>query len=546
MSLFQKKNLYFIGVAVTMAVGLALRFFRIATNDFVFFDEGFYLNYHRAFYDLLTRHFSQNLEDWRHAVSAWFRLSLGSGKALWFMLADARFFVGLYRAWYVPRILAALSGALTLPLAAWMARRYFNSKAVGLLTLILLALLPSHVFYSRIGLQETTSTLFFLAGFYFYLFPRRFGPRTFLSATLLSAAYFTNYRLIFLPLHVVVTEFFLSFTEKRSFDVRKVVWHTVVFLAFLVVIGALDQAQNTIVTFSWMFHQSHLAADRFVWMNLLSYPYYLFRLENILFGLFFFATFACFFIRNYPRQHLFPFVLVCFHMGIFTFAAQKGARYIGVILPFAAMAVAAVIAEAHKRFDRAFGRVVLWSLVAVMCSFLLAKSVRLSVARSDYRPAMETLLRQDPEVKVVASQNYILNLYTSRPDQAVAVPRRFFQLAALYGAGYRYLILGPQAYVSLTDNEKPFSVELDSYLNVIDKNVAPLRVYDHFNSLVMERFVFEHSEDLGRSIAFLRRDPAGLGRLRVYDLRACLREIMIRLNRQRGQPLTGKKEAADG
>ena len=55
----------------------------------------------------------------------------------------------------------------------------------------------------------------------FYLFPRKFGFRTFISALLLVGAYFTNYRLIFIPVVVAAAEFFWAWAHKEKINAQK-------------------------------------------------------------------------------------------------------------------------------------------------------------------------------------------------------------------------------------------------------------------------------------------------------------------------------------
>ena len=517
-------------IVAVLLVGSGLRLMRAATNDFIFFDEGFYLNYNSRFYDLLETHPPDNWPDLQRAVSYWFRLSLGSGKALWFMISDARFFFGAYRQWFVPKLIAALAGIMTLGLTFLFARRFFLRLSTATLSLALLAVLPSHVFYSRLALQETLSTFFFLAGFYFYLFPRGFGPRTFLSAAMFAGAYFTNYRLILLPIHILACAAYLSFTEKRMFSIRKIVWHILAFVALLVIIGNLDQGQNTVVTFAWMFHQSHLAAKQFHAINFLSYPYYLFRLENFLFGLFFWMNLLfCWRRRDY--RYL-PFALVCLHMLMYSFAAEKGARYVCVILPFAVMAASQLGIELWERYPVRYARIIITCLALIMFLGLIQKSFDLASARTDYRLATRYLLVRDPNVKVMASQNHILNLYTPQRAQVIEIPHRFMTFIKRYQEGYRYLVIGPQAYISCGQDDRHFQPPLRSFLGFIEQRIKPIKTFNHFNAVLMERFVFEHNENLYQSIRFLKQNDPAARQLRIYDVGQCLAVMSRVIGRQ--------------
>ena len=49
--------------------------------------------------------------------------------------------------------------------------------------------------------------------------------------------------------------------------------------------------------------------------------------------------------------------------------------------------------------------------------------------------------------------------------------------------------------------------------------------FDHFDDLVLERFVFDHNENLKTSIAFLKNNDGSYGKIKVYDIGQCLDEI---------------------
>ena len=518
------KYLFWATVLILCLTGLFMRFYHITWNDFVFFDEGYYLDFNRFSYDIIAANFPDHFEKefYTKLMHHWLQLSLATGKALWFFLSDSRIFFGAYKAWFFPRVLAATAGAVTLWIIFLFARRFYNSSRVGAMSALLLAVLPSHVFYSRLAMQETLSTLCFLGGFYLYLFPRKFGYRVFLSGALFAAAFFTNYRLIALPVHVAFCELFMSFAEKRMPDFRKYLWTIVTFFGFVFIVGALYDGANTRAVFPWMFHQAHLAKGHFDWFNFLSYPYYLFRLENFIFALFFFGNIFYLFRKKWLR--FFPFALVCLHMIMYSFPQEKAARYLCVILPFVVMSVASLMVYLFEEYRQKSFRIGLGVVGLLAVSGLLTKSIILTKAKSDYRTAMEYLQRRDENVKVVATQNFILNLYTPRWTDVVPFPYKFRQLRQFYARGYRYLVVDPQAYVSHTVEMERFNPQLKDFLGFIMTR-KPMVAFDHFDHLVLERFVFEHNENLKTSIAFLKNNDGSYGKIKVYDIGQCLDEI---------------------
>ena len=520
---------------VLLLAGVVLRLWHIARPDFIFYDEGFYLNHNLKFGRILVGNYPHRIGDWFHALSAFIRISLGSGKCLWFLLADARYFFGVIEPWYIPRILAALCGIATLALTYCFAARFYGSRLVGLASAAMLAVLPSHVFYSRVGLQEALSTLLVLAGFSAYCSVRQFSWRTIAAGLWFAAGFFSNYRLIMVPLLVAGAEFIPVLAERRLpkiEELRKFVWFLVTFLCGVFIVGSLYNGANTFITFAWIFHQGDMAAGDFHPVNVFSYPYYLFRLEGGIFGLVFLTGLAVTFRKK--SDGWLPAVIVLLQMGVFSLTSEKGARYLCAVMPFMAMTAAsglgAFIADHADNIKR---RAVVAVLVVVLAGSLLARSSRVAQARSDYRPAAEFLLINDPQAKIVATQPYILNLYTARPEQVVSCPRSFAGLAQLYGQGYRYLILDPQAYISWAQHDERFNPELDDYLQFVVRGVRPVQVFDHFDPAALERFVFDHNTHLPRSVEFLSRAPKeGLGMIRIYKIEDIMTAVMAVIQHQ--------------
>lgn len=515
-----------------LAVGLVLRFYNITQSDFIFYDEGLYLNHNRAIGELLAAHYPANLQDFGRAFYAYLAHSLASGKGLWFILSDLRLFAGGLEAWYVPRLLSACFGLATFFVTYRFARRYYHATSTGWLAAALLMILPSHVFYSRTGLQEACSTFLVIAGFYFYCFPRKLTWRTFVSGLLMAAAFFANYRLMVLPVLVAVTELWEALSSRERPSGRKYLWFLLTFLSGVFLVGNIHHGQNTIIIFSWMFHQADMAQEQFAWLNFLSYPYYLFRLEHVLFGTLFFANLYFVFRRRW--QDLLPFVLVCVQMAGFSLASDKAARYVCVVTPFMVMAAAHVGMRLLEARDSASWRKGVAAVFLVMMLGMGWKSAALAQSVSAYRASAAFVMEHDPQEKFLSTQNEVQNLYTRSPDQVVPAPYSFQTLVALYAKGYRYLVICPQAYVSWTADRQQFSPPLTGVLGFLIRAVEPVKIYDHFDDAVLERFVFEHSSNLERSVVFLRRARRlGYGKLRVYDLSSAIPQVLQALAQPR-------------
>lgn len=506
--------------------GCVFRIWHVQQNEFVFYDEGFYLNHNRLLGEMIKTHYPLGTSDLHKAFVVYARTCMASGKSLWFFIADARIFFGCVHEWFWSRALACLFGLLTIFLTYCFAARFFQSRWTAWLSAVLLAVLPSHVFYSRVGLQEALSTFLVLIGFYFYLFPRKFSWRTFVAGFFFGLAFFSNYRLIMLPVLIGVTELWLSFAQRRMVDWRKSVWCVVVFFSMVFGIGGtLFGGVNTFIIFAWVFHQQYLAGPQFHWFNLLSYPYYLFRLEHWSFAVMFFAALWVL-IRRKRKEAVF-LVLSVVQMIIFSLPEEKGARYLCVVFPFLAMSVAYFIEVMFGRLKSPQKRF-MWGLVVVMMFvFLTIKSSLITQAGSDYHKCADFLIRKDAGIKFLSSQKQVQDLYVSNPDQVQDIPHGFNGLTTRLSEGYTYLVLGPQAYLAVPEGEQRFALRLEGSVGYLREKFAPVQEFDHFNRVMLERFVFEHSSNLIDSTEFLRlADSRGFGKLYVYDLRQCVPAMM--------------------
>ena len=528
---FNLQRLVLIACFILLGVGIFMRFHNITKDDFFLYDEGYYLNYNHLFVNLWTYAPPSDWDEWKQSLLVWFRFSMASGKALWFLLIDSRIFFGGLKVFFFPRVVSAIAGSLALWVTYLFSKKIFNSKWVGILSAVFLAILPSHVFYSRLAFQEALSTVFFISGFYFYVFPQQLNRRTFISAVLLVGAYFTNYRLVIIPALVAFCEFITSVTAKRRPDFRKYVWHTLTFLFFIIMIGNIDMKENALVTYSWMLHQADMAQEQLSFINVFSYPYYLFTLESFWFGLLFLGNIYYGYKKEWPK--IFPFAMVCFQMMIFSLTAEKAARYLCVVTPFMAMAVASLLVDFIEQKKEMTLRVAGIILCLLTTATLLLKSNQIVFARSDYKPSIEYLLANDPNAKILSTQPWVQNLYVTNKKNVQECPHKFEQFLAYYTKGFRYLILCPQSYISWTKDEKRFTPQLETYLGFIATQVKPAKTFSHLDRVMLERFVFDHNENLIQSIIFLNSANRHLGEIRVYDMETIIAKVNQWMSQQK-------------
>ncbi len=535
-SIDRQKKVFHLSVALCLVIGILFRIWRIWENDFFFYDEGFYLNHNRTMGMVLTRYHFTSLSDLGRALWTYITICLGSGKSLWFAIADMRFFWGGLTQWSFARVMASAFGIGTLIVTYRFAQRWYGRSDLAWVAVAILAVLPSHVFYSRIGMQEALSTFLVTAGFLCYLGSREYGWRTFAAGMFWGAAFFSNYRLIMLPALVLAAEGWMTVAEKSRPDLRRVMAALITFAALVILIGNLDNGRNARVTFAWMFHQGQMAEKDFSFINFLSYPYYLFRLEGWLLGAAFFSSAVLFAKRRW--RELLPFVLSVAHMVIFSLPSEKGARYVCVMLPMMAIAVAYFIMVVHDGLAaRTLQRWGVIGCAVLMIAMLGVKSFRLVAARSDYRSAAEDILAMDPQARWMSTQSYVQNLYVDDPDRVAECPHTFEDFQKKVRGGYDFLVVDSQVYISWTDGGERFAFEKEGYLSFLTERMRPIKVYDHFQYDILERFVFEHSSHLTRSIRFLAdARERGVGRLYVYNARQAeaLMNMLVMRHAERG------------
>ncbi len=514
-------------------IGVGLRFFSLRESGFFFYDEAFYFHHNLPILEFINNNAPQTWADRWTAFQLYLHSALASGKSLWFLAMDSRFLWGGLHDWMFSKVLAACFGILAVPLAYLFARKYYGVRDVALFSAALMAILPGMVFYSRIGLQEAMSTCLVVGGMYLYLFHRGLGWKTFLSGVVLAAAFFANYRLIILPVIVLCIELWDGVVLRKGVDLRKFVWFLLTFFACVILVGNLMGAVNTKIIFAWVFHQEDMVKGSFSWVNLLSYPFYLFLLETFLFAGAFFAS-GVYFSKNEWRYSL-PFVLVVTQMLIFSLPSEKGARYLCVMLPFAVMSVAYVGISLFRSLNKVHRQILVGS-VGLMMFMMLDKSIQIVQAKSDYEPAVAYIEKHVPGAKILSTQEQVQQLYVRPYKRVKPVPGRFDRLGPLYADGYRYLVIDPQVYVGLTSGVR-FKTDLRDYLAFIDSHMTPVKVFPHMNHAMLERFVCEHSENLVQSIRFLySKDIARMSSIRIYDMNGVvpvMSEMYLKLLKER-------------
>lgn len=504
--------------------GIFFRLYHITQYQFTYYDEGEYLNHGRKLTEFIEHLKPLNAENFKQGFVTSLKFALNSNKFLWYALVDWRVFFMPADAWSYTRVVAAVFGILTCWPLYLLGKWFFKSRLKALWAVVILALLPSHIYYSRLGMQETLSAFLYTWGLYFYVTARTVSVKTFVSAAFMVCAYFTNYRLIILPFHVAVAELAETLAQKRVYDFRKVVWHTVFFFAAIFLVGSLENGANTVFTFFWMFNQQNLAHGHFSFLNLFSFPYYFIRFEGLLFTLLLFSSAVFFFQRRWDK--VFPFALIIFQVGVFSIFQEKGVRYLCIVYPLVALAAVAVLDEVRKLIRQPRQTQFVYIIIIVIIAGFFLRDIQIINFETGYAQAVAAIKKKDPGARILTSQPLVLNLYAAKDDIA-SLPADAKNLPLLLANGYRYIVLDPQAYISYTKDGLRFSPQLRDYLETARQKVHPVATFNHFNNALLERFVLEHNEDLARSIEFLNTNRSEhFSSIFIYDVKELIVALM--------------------
>jgi hypothetical protein len=511
-------RIFWAGGLALIGLGVLARFYAVTNPDFVYYDEGLYLIHNIKLLYFLDANPPHTFALWMESLGACWQAALSDTKTLWFFLVSLRVFICGVDCLVFPKVLSAVFGALTIPVVYVFGRRLFSSRSAGLLSAVLLAVLPGHIYYSRLGLQEALSALCFSLGFFCYLTGRRWWVRSLVAGFWFGCVFFTNYRMIIIPALLFAVEAVLWAGERAAADWRRWLYATLTFAAVVFGVGALNDGANTKVTFGWMFHQAHSSAGTFDWFNLWSYPFYQFYLESPIWGALFVAQgFRA--VRKCDRQSAL-WIVVFAMMALFSLPQEKGVRYLCSALPLLCLSTGAFLRQGwlfsvDKRWRPALAAVVL-----LMLGWHALEGWRISRWTTGYARAVEDLKEKQPySLKMSSSQPVLMGVIAGEGHLAAKPAVTFSRLVTLRRLGYRYLVLDPQAYVSYTENGYRFEKKLTPFLEFIRKNIPPETVYPHFSKRLLARFVLEHNENLRRSLAFIRyAKDQPVNRLYVYDI----------------------------
>lgn len=456
-----------------------------------------------------------------------------NAKIGWLMIVGGvQRLTGLFAA--AGQIAAAGAGLLTIAAVYFVVGRIMKSTAVALWSALLLALSSNHVFYSRVGLPETTvGLLCFIAVAVFWLGQRdgRNSP-IFISGLIFVMAALCLYRVI--PVFLLVGIAILAEGRDRWRRILIYLSGGVFGLFICLMIVGLGRWQG--VNFP-----SYIEAFRLSWqghvvdghtLSLGAYPYYLGRYETPL--VCFLFLIGVFFSKKHPFV-LFSVCLVIFQLLIWSIADEKGIRTVVLFLPFFSFVaawglvnVADILGGSHLRLC---GR---W-LSPIICGVIVLNgsisSFPVMFTHSDMPQAVRDIRIKFPTEGILSTGGFVTAVYM-RQGMAAQVPRAasIQDLKQFYREGYRSLIIEPQKFLRATVSGRWNEIQLNELVSSVEKFCLADRVYSNFNRDLFERLALEGTRPyLTQTFKFLRQTGDSAGQLAVYDIGACLKEIEKKL-----------------
>jgi 4-amino-4-deoxy-L-arabinose transferase-like glycosyltransferase len=219
---FTKQKYYIIILIVILLLGAFLRFYNITKKGFYFDDEAIYALQAKsklALPQAAYHHFKDDIsfKEARELYMPWGFWKGSNGRPGYISLAAFSFFVGGEKDY----VIFILNGFLSL-LAVfflYLLASLMTNKKIGLIAAFLLAISPYFLYYSRNGRSQAATSLFLIAGIYFFakaLKDKKNNSRLFfISGILIGYAFTTHWSL--LVSIIVIPLIFLYFWHKKTF-----------------------------------------------------------------------------------------------------------------------------------------------------------------------------------------------------------------------------------------------------------------------------------------------------------------------------------------
>jgi len=501
--MISKKHVIILMMSILM-IGSIVRFWNMTNKGLFFWDEGLFLMGTR-FVNWRTSELTENFGRFGFKLSS-FNSDHESFEGYPVFLQKPGHIALLSVAslvWgvdeYLGHVVSSVFGLLSIVLVYFIGR-ICGGQRLGLLAALLLALGPTHVHYSRVGLHEITSSFFVLMAVLFHLKSMRRSQSKgldeilfFLTGICLSYAIICSYRwIIFIPVFIGMDILILSLRGTR---LPVAIWRALLFMSgFMIPLSFAEffyflyfypdyvrfQPSSYFNVLLYKFSsETHFNMSRpFHYLGQLSKSEGVLYLSLVVFGL----------LHSIRKKHkllIYITLLLLFPFILYSFNVTRVARAISIVVPFMAILAATTIISVHnllKKMTRHW-RVTGNLMFIIILVVFIRQDITILGMNSGYDAAFDFVMQRS-DGKHLSTMAPIGALRMGRESVPLHPPRQFEELQTFCEHhGYRYILVDWQKYVwyypsieELERNYEPVIIIPNPYVNVmsvLNENYIP-------------------------------------------------------------------------
>lgn len=435
----------------------------------------------------------------------------------------------------------AIFGVINVLLAFILALLVTESKKVALIAPAFLAVLPLHVFYSRLSMAEMDSQFFFLLSLIFYILRIKKGKLIYwwLTSIAITLALVTNGdRFAFIT--PIIIELFLYrrqairqiFIFGLVFSVGMILSEIPYHIAFLLTHNYKIIIENP----SYLEQQLWILARltgfglKINLLSFLSYPYMILNTTGYLFSIFLVLGIIKT-IRSKNKLEIVSLVSFSSTLLFLSIHSLQALRAISPILPLFAIEASIGLLFIIKYLsaylkNRLMLVGILLILILATIFELVLNSLPLLNYTSPYLKTMSILTSQNAK-HIVTTTDAIFksvnpNIQTINYQNTLGVGD--FSIKGENSP--EFIVTNIQKY-TIPTRAINLTKDIDKTTDLIQKNCSPVySSYDINSHLLVKLFAFEHNSSINKTTEFLNKFhiPED-GRLNIYKFRECIEQI---------------------
>lgn len=436
-------------------------------------------------------------------------------------------------------ILAGI-GVVNILLTYLLAYKITSSRFQALIAAAILAVLPLHIFYSRLVMAEVDSQFFFLIALIFYILRVTKNKRRYfiLTAIFIVIALMTNGdRIAFLsPLIVEV----IAFQKKALKNILIFIFLLILgiffaelpyHLAFLLTHNYYIPITNPTYIEQQLWIMARLGGfgARISLLSFFSYPYMIINTTGYLFFILaFIGIINSLRSSNRSLRMITWFILITYIFQ--SIHALQALRATSAILPLLAIEAAVGISFIYKLLYKFSFRYLVRSLLIVCLLLfifgeLLINAIPVIKYKSTY-PNLISFLKTNQAKTIVTTDQTITNALAPGIDAInYQVTLGNNNLLPLSSKKPDFIVLSFQKY-TIPTKALDLTLNLDTTTKLIEKNCQPIYYTKQFNNPeVIKFFAFEHNSHINKTYEFLNNLNNFDNNIKVYSYKTCMNKI---------------------